>query len=319
MRLGTAFCHLTIAVALLSCVVPLLFGKPAVAQAGGERITRWHSAVKVNTDGSLTVAEQISVHAEGLQIKRGIERDFPLRFTDWRGNRRSTSFEIVSCTRGGQREPYTLHPIDNGVRMRIGNPDVLLEHGEHKYVITYRTQNQLYSLDSADLLYWNVTGNEWELAIDSASCEVSLPRAVGAEEVQLDSWTGLAGSTAQGARQELRDGKAWYEMRAALPLGWGMTIALHFPKGLVTVEEDPKHQARVNAVGPRGAADKFGALWDQWGWLLIFLLLGAVGARGGFRNVSGGGGDSSSSGSSGGSFSGGSSGGGGGGGGGRGW
>jgi hypothetical protein len=142
------------------CLLLLIaFAVPAWAE---ERITDFVSAATVNADASLTVRETITVVAEGNQIRRGIFRDFPTTYTDPYGQRVVVGFEVKDVRRDGREEPYTLEPIGNGTRIRIGNKDVFLEYGPHTYDITYRTTRQIGFFEKFDELYWNVTGNAWE-------------------------------------------------------------------------------------------------------------------------------------------------------------
>ena len=351
----TARTHLLACLAvfiLASCTST--FVKPAHA---AETVTRFHSDITLNPDGSLDVHEEIHVTSEGRGILHGIERDFPVRFSDFRSERRTTSFELKTVRLDEADEPYELIPIDNGVRVRIGSASRTLPPGPHKYELSYRTVNQLYSLDEGDLLYFNVTGNGWELPIDKASALVRWPRALKPEELKLESYTGIEGSTTQaGSSQTVREGSAFFETTRPLPAGWGLTIAVTFPKGVVTVAEGETVPG-VNGTGPAGSAPPVNqsptpatgepAPMPWWAWLFAIPVVLALlirrscsgcggcmggpginlgggmggGGFGGGRSSGGGGfsGGGSSGGGGGGSFGGGRSGGGGGGGGGRGW
>src|SRR5690606_15455691 len=68
---------------LLAALVALIgfavLAVPATARAD-EVIERYDATIDVRTDGDLDVTETITVRAEGAQIRRGIFRDFPLRF-----------------------------------------------------------------------------------------------------------------------------------------------------------------------------------------------------------------------------------------------
>ena len=47
-----------------------------------ERILRYRTDITVHEDGTLTVVETIRVHAAGIRIKRGIYRDFVIRYEE---------------------------------------------------------------------------------------------------------------------------------------------------------------------------------------------------------------------------------------------
>ncbi|MFO0994131.1 MAG: DUF2207 domain-containing protein [Hyphomicrobiales bacterium] len=221
----------TLIAGLLSAFL-LLFAAnlPAVAD---ERITQFSSEVTVNPDSSLTVREIIDVNAEGDVIKRGIFRDIPTTYDNGHGTRFRVRLDVESVTRDGTDEPYTVLDISNGKRIRIGNPDVLVSLGPHRYVITYKTTRQIAFLDNYDELYWNVTGNDWVFPIDKAIAKVNLPS--GTRILQSAAYTGPQGAQGKDFRV-IAEGPGLYEAETTRTLspGEGFTIAVGFPKGILT-------------------------------------------------------------------------------------
>ena len=130
-----------------------------------ERIIEYQSDIQVLADASMEVVETIVVWSQGKAIKRGIYRDFPLRYRTASGVRVTVGFEVLSVRRNGVPEPWFTEPHGDGVRVYIGHKDVLIGVGEHRYEITYRTWRQLGFFEQHDELYWNVTGNGWALPI----------------------------------------------------------------------------------------------------------------------------------------------------------
>ena len=57
-----------------------------------ERIVSWDSDVTVRQDSSMRVIEQLTVMAEGRQIRHGILREFPTRYKDAIGLRYNVGF-----------------------------------------------------------------------------------------------------------------------------------------------------------------------------------------------------------------------------------
>src|SRR5690606_32949629 len=125
-----------------------------------------HSAVRVNTDGSMEVAETIAVHAEGREIRRGLVREFPTRYRDRFGNRVEVGFEMLGVERNGRPEPYWTERVANGVEVFLGDDSFLEVPATHTYVLRYRTTRQIGFFDGFDELYWNVTGTGWIFPID---------------------------------------------------------------------------------------------------------------------------------------------------------
>ncbi|MEQ9688214.1 MAG: DUF2207 domain-containing protein, partial [Bauldia litoralis] len=100
----------------------LLVAAPAFAD---EVIERFDAEIVVQPDGVLAVTETIRVKAEGDQIRRGIFRDFPLTFVDAEDRVRSVTFSIEDVTRDGEPEPYHTARNNEGIRIYIGEQDVL--------------------------------------------------------------------------------------------------------------------------------------------------------------------------------------------------
>lgn len=204
----------------------------ASAAHGEERVLEFHSDIRIAADGQLTVTERILLVAEGNAIQRGILRDFPTVYRD-EGRKITVPFAVRRVLRNGLPEPYAVERTANGVRIRIGRADVLLERGRHVYEISYRTARQVGFFEKHDELYWNVNGNGWTLGFDRISAEVQLPARVPARELKLEAWTGLQGARGRNYVTFARDGAAAFRSTRAFWPREGMTIVVAFPKGIV--------------------------------------------------------------------------------------
>ncbi|MEX2130542.1 MAG: DUF2207 domain-containing protein, partial [Pseudohongiellaceae bacterium] len=162
----------------LSLWTALLFGCLLSTANGQERILSFDSAIVIHADRSMTVTETIRVQAEGVNIQRGIFRDFPTRYRDRLGNNYVVNFAVQEVTRDGVAENWRTERQSNGVRVYIGDADVLIPYGEHEYRLRYTTDRQLGFFADHDELYWNVTGNGWSFVIEQASADITLPVAV---------------------------------------------------------------------------------------------------------------------------------------------
>lgn len=128
------------------------------AASGEEAITRFDVTIEVQKNADVVVTERIAVEAEGVSIRRGIFRDFPLYYES-DGARLPYSYEVLDVSRDSRREPYKTETDGNAFRIRIGREDVYLDHGAHEYEIRYRVRNQVRYFDNHDEIYWNATGN----------------------------------------------------------------------------------------------------------------------------------------------------------------
>jgi uncharacterized membrane protein YgcG len=218
----------------------LLATAPGAAQER-EEILSYDVAIDVRDGGFMDVTEEIAVRALGNDIRRGIYRDFPTSFPRATGmGRIEAPFEVREVLRDGKPEPYRVESIGGplgrgGVRVRIGDADVMLEHGVHRYTIRYETSRWVSFGDTEDQLYWNVTGNGWDFPIRHASARLSLPEPPDPADVRLEAWTGPEGSTASAASTAWNEaaGVASFESDAPLGPREGLTVRLTFPKEVV--------------------------------------------------------------------------------------
>ncbi len=204
-------------------------------QAGAaEKILSMESDITVHEKGSMTVVEEITVRAEGNQIKRGIFRDFPTRYKDSYGNIYRTTFDILEVKKDGRPEDHHTKARDNGTRLYIGNKNRYLKPGVYVYSITYRTDRQLGFFADHDELYWNVTGNGWVFPIERASARVTLPSGIPGRSIGTIAYTGPTGSKAQDyTAQSDTDSAVIFATTRPLKPYEGLTIVVTFPKGFV--------------------------------------------------------------------------------------
>jgi uncharacterized membrane protein YgcG len=204
-----------------------------------ERLTSFDSDITVAKSGTLTVAETIAVYATNERISHGIYRDFPTTYTDKNGLKVKVRFDVSTVTMDGHDEPYSTESISNGVRVKIGDKDTIIDTGPHTYVLTYTTARQIGFFDKYDELYWNVTGNGWIFTIDKAAATIHLPK--GAEIKQSTCYTGTEGSDGKLCTSNSLSGDTIrFVTTNALGASEGLTIAVGFNKGVIappTAEE----------------------------------------------------------------------------------
>jgi hypothetical protein len=236
-----------------------------------ERILGFHSDIDVAADATMTVSESITVSAEGNLIRRGIYRDFPTHYRDRYGNRINVLFEPIDVSRDGRPEPWHTERLSNGVRVYFGDANVMLSHGEHRYVFRYRTARQLGFFEDHDELYWNVTGNGWGFVIDKASAEVTLPGAPVAARIRVEGYTGAQGSKAKNYSAAVDShAHAIISTTRPLPPENGLTVVVSFPKGLVAAPDQKQKLAwfltdnRREGALAVGLLILIGFLYLQW-------------------------------------------------------
>jgi len=217
---------------LFFCGVLVFFLSYAAVAEQTERILRFNSHIRIQTDGSMTVTENIAVYAAGQKIKRGIYRDFPTKYKDRFGNTVRVAFEVLSVSRNGKSEAFHLKKTSNGIRVYMGRKNRMVKTGMQTYTLTYRTDRQLGYFEDFDELYWNVTGNGWSFSIEQAQALVELPP--GADVIDVSAYTGIAGSRGQNFTYSFDDsGNVRIVTTRMLRPREGLTIAVSWPKGFV--------------------------------------------------------------------------------------
>jgi len=219
----------------------LLLLPPGASAQEAEEILRYDVVVELHDGGRMVVTEEIAVRALGQEIQRGIYRDFPTDFPRASGfGRIQAPFQVLSVERDGRPEPWSVESIGGpggrgGVRVRIGDPDVLLDAGEHRYALRYETWRWVRFGEEEDQLYWNVTGTGWSFPIREASARIVLPSPADPSDGRVEAWTGPEGSTASDADAtwDAETSTVSVRTRAGLGAGSGLTVRLTFPKGIV--------------------------------------------------------------------------------------
>lgn len=259
-----------ILVVVATWLLLLIATLPAAAQ---ERISSFSAAVTLRTDGSVEVVETIDVFAFGIDIRRGIFRDIPVTLVNDDNSRIRSDLRVVSVSRDGQTEPYSLEtPAVGFKRIRIGDPDVLLTRGQHRYVIRYTMSRMARQFEDHDELYWNATGNFWDFEIAESVASVTLPE--GAVIRDLRAFTGRLGSTESSATITRRsDTSAIFRTTRSLGPQEGLTFAVSFQKGILDAPTSSRELAwwlsdHRDTIGPF-AAVLLVALYYMLSWSAV--------------------------------------------------
>lgn len=236
--------------ALLTLLLVAFHAQPARAV---EQIRAFDVTINVERSGDIVVTETIDVVSEGVQIQRGIFRDLP-RYFEGGGQRYAYRYNVLGVTRDGEREPYETQTDGNAYRIRIGDPDVFIPYGPHRYELRYRVSNQVRYFDDYDEVYWNATGNYWAFPIQRARATIVLP--AGARVTQTAGYTGPLGASGRDfAYQSEGERHVFVTTRPFAP-GEGLTVAVGFEKGV---------------IDPPSALDEGALWWQRWGALGILL------------------------------------------------
>ena len=204
----------------------LLTAAPAVAQRTLV-IERFDSTIAVSADGSILVEEYIVPRFTGTW--NGIFRTIPIQYESPQGLNYTLRLTIESVTDDeGRSLKYESSRERHYRKLKIWVPDATNTTKTVKVI--YRVANGLRFFDEHDELYWNVTGDEWEVPIESASAEVKLP--AGVSGLRATAFRGAYGSTEQSDVTIEADGVRVKTTRG-LGMREGLTVVVGWNPGVV--------------------------------------------------------------------------------------
>ena len=192
-----------------------------------EAITYYVANIEVNKDNSIYITETISYHT-GLEARHGIFRDIYPFSSD---GRKMTIKDISVTDEIGNPYQYKISDVGKNVRIKIGDPNTTFK-GQKVYIIKYHADRAVAQLDDIDEIYWNVTGNEWDMPIHYAEAWVTLPAE--ATVTQFACYFGLKGSTRPYVSTQEEGGIYHFTTPSLLNPREGLSLAAGFSKGVVT-------------------------------------------------------------------------------------
>ena len=211
---------------------------PAVAQRS-LAIERFDATIQVRRDASIAVTETIVARFTGSW--NGIYRTIPVKYRTPQGFNWTLYLDQVSATDGDGR-PLRLEASRERhyIKYKIYVPGA--QDAERTVVLHYRARNGLRFFEDHDELYWNVTGDEWDVPLDAATARIELPPA--ATGLRAIAFNGAYGSTAQEASIERTATTYQVAMPHGLGFHEGLTVVVGWDKGVVT---EPSRLARAAA------------------------------------------------------------------------
>lgn len=197
-------------------------------QARSLLIQSFHANIVVGADGGLDVTETIRPRFEGSW--NGIYRSIPVEYRTPQGFNYRLFLDLLGAT---DQQGIPLKVEDGSERhyrkFKIWIPGA--EDAGKTVVLHYRVRNGLKFFDDHDELYWNITGDEWEVPIEAASAHIVLPS--GAEGIRTLAFTGSYGSREEAADVQVRGREIDFRMQRPLAFHEGLTAVVGWNKGVV--------------------------------------------------------------------------------------
>jgi len=205
-------------------------------------IERFAARITVNRDASIDVTETITARFNGSY--NGLYRTIPVEYRTASGLNWTLGVSLQSAEDDAGRDLRAETSRERHyIKYKIWIPGAT--DATRTIVLRYRATNGLRFFDEHDELYWNVTGDEWDVPIRDASADIVLPPGTPPPGVRAIAFNGVYGSTARDARVTI-DGNV---VHVALPQGLGyhegVTAVVGWDKGVVTA---PTAAARAAAT-----------------------------------------------------------------------
>ncbi|MBE3100208.1 MAG: DUF2207 domain-containing protein [Planctomycetes bacterium] len=208
-------------------VLALALASPAAAQRS-LAIQDFHAEIRVNADGTLDVVETIRPRFTGTW--NGIYRTIPVEYRTPQGFNYTLLLDSVTITdEQGQALRSESSRQRHYRKFKIWVPGA--RDAAKTVVLRYRVRNGLKFFDEHDELYWNVTGDEWDVPIEAAAARVSLPP--GAAGLRATAFTGGYGSRDAEASVNLDPGQVTVRSLRPLSFKEGLTVVVGWYPGVV--------------------------------------------------------------------------------------
>ena len=216
-----------VARAVMAVTATLALAAPAAAERSLV-IQEFSADIRVGADGSIDVVETIQPRFTGSW--NGIYRKIPIQYRTPQGFNYTLRLDSVTVTdQAGQPLRVESSRERHYRKLKIWVPGAA--DATKTVVLRYTVRNALRFFDEHDELYWNVTGDEWEVPIEAASARIHLPG--GAAGLRAAAFTGGYGSQEAAARVDLEPGLIDVRSLRALNFKEGLTVVVGWYPGAV--------------------------------------------------------------------------------------
>ncbi|MGE5851141.1 MAG: DUF2207 domain-containing protein, partial [Candidatus Methylomirabilota bacterium] len=191
-------------------------------------IQEFDADILVYPDATIAVTETIRPQFTGSW--NGIYRTIPVEYRTSQGFNFTLLLDLVSITDdAGNPLRHQKSRERHYQKIKIWVPGAT--DATRTVILKYRARNGLKYFEDHDELYWNITGDEWEVPIRSATARIYLPQ--GATGLRAVAFTGGYGSREQAARITLGENDVEVRTTRVLNFREGLTVAVAWNPGLV--------------------------------------------------------------------------------------
>ena len=211
-----------------SLLALLLVALAASASARTLNIERFSAEIIVEPDSSLDVTE--TIEANFIGVWHGLYRTIPIEYVTPQGFNYTLFVKFDGATdAAGQSLKVDSSRQGHYLKWKIYVDDATdVVRTIHLH---YVVRNGLKFFEDHDELYWNVTGDEWDVPVGDASAHILLPQ--GVTGVRTNEFTGSYRSRGQDAEVTTSDSTVEVSMTRPLSFHEGLTIVVGWDKGFV--------------------------------------------------------------------------------------
>ena len=214
--------------AALLFLAVLIGGTSHPVEARSLAIERFEARIVVSPAGHMLVREMITFHFDGEW--NGVYRTIPVYYPTPRGFSYHLRIDAITATSDlGTSLTTETRRKDQSLEIKIWVPQAVVR--TRTIALEYRVENGLRFFDDHDELYWNVTGDQWDVPVGPASVEVVLPDDV--QGIRAAAFDGVSGSTMSAADVEIVSPAVTVRMRRGLLFHEGLTVVIGWNKGIV--------------------------------------------------------------------------------------
>jgi len=193
------------------------------------KIEKFDAQIAVLPDSTVNVTESLTVDFIGGPW-HGLHREIPVEYVTPQGLNYSLFLDLKRVTDGSGHDLKYESSRERHYRklkIYVSNAD----NSVQTIIIQYTVSDALRFFEDHDEFYWNITGDEWDVPIGSASASISLP--IAAKNIRANIFTGTYRSRGHEAEAEVMGNGVDVHTTGPLAYHEGLTVAIAFDKGAV--------------------------------------------------------------------------------------
>lgn len=224
-------------------------------------IRSFHSDITINEDGTFDVKETIDIFFN--EKRRGIYRHIPYKNLI---HGKKYNIKISDINVEGEKTKISNENINK--KIRIGHPDVFID-GHKTYYINYKVAKAFIEHEDGFELYWNLTGNDWDVPIEAASFRITYPDKVELRTEDIRILADDFGRVFSAIDYTLTRNQLTGKSTRIIKPGQGISVATMIQAENLSISPGNLGQIEIPKVYPKDLYFPIPALllgWFVWFW-----------------------------------------------------